>query len=189
MTVIDHPQPTPIKFVRLLTSKTIDGLTSNDDCVPTRKDPSWPQEEFLAWLDAVRDRKFRLPNDLQLAERLGIGHSLISNWRHGRQRPSMEILTKVARATGEDPRRLWVLAGIVDAADCGLDDDNPPVVQRQIPAELEQLADALDDPRLDKRDHADALGAVRLIDTGVRAAAAQRDKRQPGGGPSRRQAG
>jgi transcriptional regulator with XRE-family HTH domain len=188
MTVIDHPQPKPINFACLPTSKTINALVRNDDCVPTSKDP-WPQDEFLAWLDAIRDRKLKVSNDLQLAGRLGIGHSLISNWRNGRQRPSMDTLTKVARAVGEDPRRLWVLAGVADASDVGLDNDSPPAVQRQIPVELEQLADALDDPRLDKRDHADALGAVRLIAAGMRAAAAQRDKPQPGSGPSPRRAG
>lgn len=95
----------------------------------------WPQRQFLAWLDELKER-LDVPSDYQLAQRLGIGHTLISGWRNGRQRPSIGTLTAIATATGDDARRLWVLAGAVPADNVGLSQQPAP---EPLPREIEDL--------------------------------------------------
>lgn len=170
------PWSPPAKVVSLHTSKTIDVPGEEDARVSARKDPVWPEREaFLGWLDDVK-RRLSLGSDNQLAQYFSIGHTLISNWRNGRQRPSMETLTQIARSVGEDPRRLWILGGIAEAADVGLDERDLILASPALPIEVEQLLGVLADARLSEQDRADVLRHVRLITVGVLADLAERDR-------------
>lgn len=133
-------------------------------CVPTRTE--WPQHDFLDWLDATK-RRLGLHRDAHLADHLGIGHTLISNWRSNKQRPSMETLNKIAAVLHEDPRRLWVLAGWTNAVDVGLLADDTATVEPPLPDEVEQLIQLLRDERLDDDDRRYFLRAVRGVCEGV----------------------
>jgi transcriptional regulator with XRE-family HTH domain len=155
-----------------------------DLCVPTPR--PWPREEFVAWLDAVKAR-LGLEKDAHLAEYFGIGHTLISNWRSGKQRPSMATLSTMAAALKEDPRELWVLAGWYNAVDLGLVEVDAPTGGGP-PVELRRLAEVYDDPRMDDEDRAAMLNAVRMVYLGVLADLDQRDRRESSH-PGRRHTG
>lgn len=82
----------------------------------------WPQQAaFIAHLDR-RKKEAGYRSDLALADAAGISHTSISNWRRGRQRPSMEALHGVAEALGEPDtaHSLAELAGLVDPERFGL---------------------------------------------------------------------
>lgn len=134
-------------------------------------------------MDAVKRRR-DIPSDFALAQRWGIGHTLISGWRSSRQRPSIETLTKIAVVEQMDARTLWVLAGLVSPADVGLLDNVNPVQPVALPAELVELRDLLDDPRLDASARAQLLGTVRVLVAGTRAGLSGEPPRH--GGSSRR---
>jgi transcriptional regulator with XRE-family HTH domain len=138
----------------------------HDMCVDARSD--WPQHEFLKWLDAVRDQ-LGLPSDLQLSQHIGVGHTLISGWRNGRQRPSVKSLNIIAAKLGEDPRKLWVLAGLAHATDTGLLGDQPTAgVMYGMPEEMRDLMAVYRDPRMTDDDRAATRRAIAMIAAGVR---------------------
>lgn len=140
---------------RVRTNKTDQDLNGHSGRVPTRTD--WPQATFLKWLDQLKD-SLGLPSDLQLAQHLGIGHTLISGWRNGRQRPSTGTLTAIASATGEDPRHLWVLAGVATAQEVGLAGRPAP---DPLPREITDLIALY--RRSDKATRAVLLGQVAFL--------------------------
>lgn len=174
MTVGDLQRPTTTRSVGLRTDETDRALRAQDTCVPTRGD--WPQEAFAAWLDDTKKR-LGLRSDYQLAEHFDIGHTLISGWRNGRQRPSIPTLSRIAAVLQEDPRRLWVLAGAASPADVGLSDAAPPVVQPALPEELQQLIATYFDERLDDRDREAILRHVRILEQTVQADLVAREER------------
>lgn len=162
--------------VRVHTDVTIDAQLGQDLCVPTRSD--WPQVEFVAWLDATKAR-LGYEKDAHLAEHFGIGHTLISNWRSGKQRPSMATLSTVAAALKEDPRELWVLAGWYSAVDLGLVKDEQ-LVDDGLPTEIRRLVEVYGDPRMDDEDRVAMLRAVRMVYQGVLADLRDRPPAMPG---------
>lgn len=97
-----------------------------------RKD--WPEHEgFIAHLDALKkNRKIRY--DSALAELAEVDPSTISNWRSGKQRPSLKAITDLALALDVDPRDLAARAGVAE----GLARASTPT---QLPPELEILID------------------------------------------------
>ncbi len=123
----------------------------------------WPKVEFLAWLDATK-KQLGLRNDSAFARHVGIGHTLISGWRHDRQRPSTGTLATIATVLGLDPRSLWVLAGLVPAAEAGPALPPPLPV---LPPELGDLVTVFYDPRLDGQGR---RGLLRQVAALVRAA-------------------
>jgi transcriptional regulator with XRE-family HTH domain len=104
--------------------------------VRTRRE--WNREAFFAWLDAARrNANPPIPHDGALAERAGISHSTISNWRNGKQRPTTEKLTVIAEVLGVPARDLWVRAGLVAPDQVGMADipsaaDLPPEDEESI---------------------------------------------------------
>ncbi|WP_221449006.1 helix-turn-helix domain-containing protein [Micromonospora polyrhachis] len=94
----------------------------------------WPEREsFIAHLDRLKkSRGFRY--DIALAEAAEISHSAISNWRSGKQRPSLAAIGKLAAALDVDQRDLAARAGVAE----GFTHASMPT---QLPPELETLFD------------------------------------------------
>lgn len=142
--------------------------------VRTRRD--WNHEQFFRWLDDARQRVDPpIPHDGALAERAGISHSTISNWRRGKQRPTTERLALIARALGVPPRDLWVRAGLMAADEVGLADTKHLTLEDDEESiRLVMRSDAPDDVkealvgeiRRMQREHADerATLAQRMLD-------------------------
>lgn len=151
--VVLAPRPVAVGGARA--NKTAHPYRVDPFRVPTRTD--WPQGAFLRWLDELKE-SLGLPSDLQLAQHLGIGHTLISGWRNGRQRPSQGTLTTIAAATGDDPRRLWVLAGIATPQEVGLAGAKPP---EPLPQEINDLIALY--RRSDKTTRTVLLGQVAFL--------------------------
>lgn len=164
MTIAELPGPVLTDLVRVRTRETRPPRVLDDACVPTRSD--WPQDEFLAWLDAYKRRK-RIRSDYQLAAHLGIGHTLISGWRNGRQKPSIETLNRVAAVTGDDPRELWVLAGAANASDVGLLGERQLQTGPDLPVEFEELIALYGSAELTDADRAAVLRHVDLLRQGI----------------------
>ena len=141
--------------VRVRADKTARVSAGHHASVPTQT--SWPKANFLQWLDELKD-SLGLPSDLQLAQHLGIGHTLISGWRNGRQRPSQGTLTTIAGRTGDDPRQLWVLAGVATAAEVGLEGTRVP---EPLPKEINDLIALY--RRSDKQTRTVLLGQVDFL--------------------------
>lgn len=166
MTVVALDDPPSTVPVGLYTDRTNGSPSSDDVCVSTR--PDWPQQEFLAWFDATKQR-LGISSDNQMAVYLGIGHTLISGWRNNRQRPSFETLNLIARVLEIDPRHLWVLVGLVSPGEVGLLDDDQPARPLELPPAVVELLDLLEDPRLDAAARDQLLGTVRVLVAGTRA--------------------
>lgn len=94
----------------------------------------WPERgAFIAHLDRLKDaRGFRY--DVALAEAAEISHSAISNWRAGKQRPSLTAIRKLAAALDVDQHDLAARAGVAE----GFAQASTPT---QLPPELETLLD------------------------------------------------
>jgi transcriptional regulator with XRE-family HTH domain len=93
--------------------------------------PDWPEQHaFLLFLDALKIGH-DLIHDSALAAKAGFSHTTISNWRHGRQRPGVSALARLAEAFGEPQGRVLAAAGLVNA-------DSPDPIDL-LPAEVRQL--------------------------------------------------
>lgn len=94
----------------------------------------WPErEKFVAHLDRLKEaRGFRY--DVALAEAADISHTSISNWRAGKQKPSLPAIMKLADALDVDATDLAARAGVAE----GLARASVPT---QLPPELELLFD------------------------------------------------
>lgn len=170
MTMSESRTPPTGAIVRARAGETLSVVGGNDASM--RSD--WPQEDFLAWLDGLK-AQLGLPSDYQLASHLGIPHTLISGWRSGRQRPSLETLIKIAPRVGEDPRRLWVLAGHVNAVDVGLlAEDAAPRIDLNLPDELVEAIALYRRPDLTKEDEARFKWGLRNFTQGFLAELASR---------------
>jgi transcriptional regulator with XRE-family HTH domain len=166
MTVYGRPRSSSSVVDGVHTDETDKTVELHSSCVSTRE--PWPQDEFLQWLEAVK-RRLGLPSDYALAQHLGIGHTLISGWKNGRQRPSVETLTRMATVLDEDPRSLWVLAGQADAAGVGLTADDIAATRRTAdrPQEFDDVLTAYFDPRMTEQDRADVRRQMRLLALGI----------------------
>ena len=114
----------------------------------------WPERTaFMEHLDTLKRRRgFR--HDSALAEAADFSHTTISNWRSGKQRPSITNITKVATALDVDPTDLAARAGIAE----GFAQASTP---RQLPAELEYLLDQY--ASADPNRRAELLGRVAWV--------------------------
>ncbi|MEU8264946.1 helix-turn-helix domain-containing protein [Micromonospora sp. NPDC048999] len=145
--------------------------------VRTRRE--WNREAFFRWLDdAKKAADPPIPHDGALAELAEISHSTLSNWRNGKQRPTTEKLTAIAKALDVPPRDLWVRAGLMEPDQVGLADMPPPAPQEptedeesirmilasDLPADVKD--DLVDEIRRLQRQHVDerASMAQRLLD-------------------------
>lgn len=188
MTVYGRPRSLSSVVDCVQTDETEDTLELHSSCVSTRS--PWPRDGFLEWLDATK-RRLNLPSDYAFARHIGIGHTLISGWRNDRQRPSIETLSRMAEALGEDPRTLWVLAGLADAAGVGLTDDQLAATRRtaERPQEFDDLLVAYFDERMTEQDRAQVRRQVQLLALGILTDLGQREHTQTGAPERRRRVG
>lgn len=94
----------------------------------------WPEREaFIAHLDRLKQQR-GIRYDVALAEAAEISHSAISNWRSGKQRPSLTAIVRVAEALDVDKHDLAARAGVAE----GFAQASTPT---QLPPELELLLD------------------------------------------------
>lgn len=94
----------------------------------------WPEREaFIAHLDRLKQQR-GIRYDVALAEMADISHSAISNWRSGKQRPSLTAITRIAAALDVDKHDLAARAGVAE----GFAQASTPT---QLPPELELLLD------------------------------------------------
>lgn len=121
----------PVDDVRVFTHVTARVVVPDSVRVRTLE---WPEQEaFIAHLDRLKEaRGFRY--DVALAEAAELSHSTISNWRAGKQKPSVVAITKLATALDVDPSDLAARAGVAE----GLARASVPT---QLPPELETLLD------------------------------------------------
>lgn len=197
MSVLDLAEPITAPLDRVYTPETPDTVSPQDGRVATRTD--WPQEEFLRWWDATKARlvaegkiKARAgepASDYRMSDYLGLNHTLISGWRGGRSKPSVETLLLIAPILKEDPRELLVLAGWVSAISVGLlDDDVTPGIGRpDLPQEFLDLLSAYWNPELTDEDREIIRRHVSLLAQGVLADLAARHgpRRNGSNGPDR----
>jgi transcriptional regulator with XRE-family HTH domain len=98
-----------------------------------RKSNGWNREEFFAWLDrAIAEAQPPIPDMAALAALSGISHSTLSTWRSGKYRPTQDKLTLIANVLKKPRRDVWLMAGLVDAADVGgpaIRDDHEPTAE------------------------------------------------------------
>ncbi len=177
-----HTSPYPHRSVAVCasTDKTIDAVGAQDVRVSTRSD--WPQAAFIGWLDGIKVRR-QIRSDNKLAERWGIGHTLISGWRNGKQRPSIDTLNRIASAEEMDPRALWVLAGAANAIDVGLVGDDPLRGSAAMPTEFAELLETYESDELTDTDREYVRHHVRMLNIGVLAdlATRRKEREQPPG--------
>lgn len=94
----------------------------------------WPeQERFIEHLDRLKQAR-GIRYDSALAEMADFHPSVISNWRAGKQRPSLSSIVQLAEALDVDKYDLAARAGVAE----GLARASVPT---QLPAEIELLID------------------------------------------------
>lgn len=133
----------------------------------------WPERDaFIAHLDRLKDvRGFRY--DVALAEAAEISHSAISNWRSGKQRPSLAAIRKLAAALDVDQHDLAARAGVAE----GFARASVPM---QLPPEIETLIDQYQTADPNRR--AELLAFLARVSEWFEGTAAQR----PADGRTRR---
>lgn len=95
-------------------------------------------EAFAAWLDATMSNK-RVMGRV-LAEKVGVNDSAVSRWRAGTAVPAMDTLVRIAEVFGEEPLRLAVTAGLLDARVAHVDPLEPPAPTARREAVRRQLS-------------------------------------------------
>lgn len=128
----------------------------------------WPERDaFIAHLDRLKDQRgFRY--DVALAEAADISHSAISNWRSGKQRPSLTAITKLAAALDVNAHDLAARAGVAE----GFAQASTPT---QLPPQLELLIDQYQTADPNRR--AELLSKVEFISEWFDATAPKPDER------------
>lgn len=71
------------------------------------------EDRFAQWLDITMANR-RIKGRI-LADKLGVHDSAVSRWRNGQSVPSLETIMRIATFFEEDPIRLAVTAGLMDA--------------------------------------------------------------------------
>lgn len=114
----------------------------------------WPEREaFIAHLDRLKQQR-GIRYDVALAEAAEISHSAISNWRSGKQKPSLANVIKLADALDVDRQDLAARAGVAE----GLARASVPT---QLPPELELLIDQYQTADPNRR--AELLSRVQFV--------------------------
>lgn len=79
----------------------------------------WPHEEFRDYLLALMEEK-GISDYAELSRRSGVGQWQFSQWTRGLAQPSTKSLRKLAPALGVTPVKLFLVAGLNDAAELEL---------------------------------------------------------------------
>lgn len=78
----------------------------------------WRRDEFFRYLELeIGYAQPPIPHVTRLAELAGLSPSTISNWKTGKQRPTLDKLAAIANVLGKPRRELWLQAGLVEAGD------------------------------------------------------------------------
>jgi len=145
--------------------------------------PTWPYEEFREYLRRLMDEtRPRIPDFAELSRLTGINQSLFSRWRSGQVQPGVDSLRKVAAALNVQPVRLYLAAGLTDAAELGLAGEVDMTV---VPAEIRELIALYLDARLSDEQRTYVRRIVADVSAGLRAELAAPPARPSG----RRRAG
>ena len=95
----------------------------------------WRREAFFRYLEReIAHAQPPIPHVTRLAELAGLSPSTISNWKTGKQRPTLDKLTAIADVLGKPRRELWLQAGLVAGDD----------VNTEEPEELDPRLEGLD---------------------------------------------
>lgn len=141
---INRPPP-----ARLRANTQMTGRTYRTKNVRVRTQRPWRREEFFRYLEReIARARPPIPHVTRLAELAGLSPSTVSNWKNGKQRPTLDKLTAIAQVLGKPRSELWVEAGLVAGADVNADepeerdprldglDQNDPVVQHILALDL-----------------------------------------------------
>lgn len=110
---IDRPPP-----ARLRANTQVTGQKKQDKNVRVRTQRPWRREEFFRYLEReITQAQPPIPHVTRLAELAGLSPSTVSNWKNGKQRPTLDKLTAIANVLHKPRRELWLQAGLVDADD------------------------------------------------------------------------
>lgn len=80
--------------------------------VSVRTSKPWNRIEFFVWLDSVLSTS-TIPHVSRLAEEADISPSTISNWKTGKQRPTLDKLEAIANVLGVPRSVVWAKAGLL----------------------------------------------------------------------------
>lgn len=134
-TAISRPPPAYLRVDTQMTRRT-----SRAKNVRVRTQRPWRREEFFRYLEReIARAQPPIPHVTRLAELAGLSPSTLSNWKTGKQRPTLDRLTAIANVLGKPRRELWLEAGLVAGDD----------VNAEEPEEL--------DPRLEGLDPSDEI--------------------------------
>lgn len=131
--------------------------------------PTWPYQEFGEYLRAVMAAA-QVPDFAELSRRSGVSQTQFSNWRRGLAQPSQDSLKKVASVLGIQPVKLYLAAGINDAAELDLSGQVDLTV---LPGEIRDFLDLYLDARLSDEQRSYARRAVAHLTAGLRAEVAR----------------
>lgn len=101
-------------------------------------------KDFANWLDMTMENMGTSNRDL--ASMVGVHDSVVSRWRSGRTKPTMENLDKIASALDVDVVRLAATAGYMDSHHIDpLPVPVPTAARRRIQRQLEQIHGLVDE--------------------------------------------
>lgn len=122
-------------------------------------------EEFRDYLRALMT-EHGIPDYAELSRLSGVSQNQFSNWRRGLSQPSRESLSKVARVLGVKPANLWLVAGLADEDELGIEESPDLTV---LPREFADLLDLWGDERLTDTQRDFVRMSVANLVNGVRA--------------------
>lgn len=89
---------------------TREGVTRSAWAATLSRVRDWQPDQFAQFLDAAMDRE-GIPNDAELSRRSGVRQTQIGNWRAGKNRPSPQLLDRLAETLRVPASNLYTLAG------------------------------------------------------------------------------
>lgn len=110
---LDVLEPTRVRDITGVTRK---GPVASIVRVGTRN--SWLEfrDDFFVWFDRAKEEA-EFVYDSDVAKAAGMSHTTISGWRNGRQRPTSQSLSDVARVLKRSAQEAWARAGLMNAGD------------------------------------------------------------------------
>lgn len=124
-----------------------------------RRVPSQPTPHGQAFAELIRDaRKAAGITQVELADRAGLARTTIARWESGAaDRPGSEEVRIACRMLGIDPRRAAIALGLLTEEEVW--SPAPP----RLPAELEEVLEALQDPALTTEERSQWIEYLRFL--------------------------